>query len=355
MGIPDYQSFDLDESYLRRKGSSMKGSILGGLATAAALALVGSAAPPTASARVPIDQTVGQRCEGSANARVMKGTSKWVDPNTLTRREAAVQQAEERRILARSGFRAGARPNGSVKIRVHFHGITDRAGHGFVSKRRFKRQIKVLNKAFSGHTGPKAVNTPFRFRLASIDRTKNKRWYNASPLRKRGIKLHRKMQRALRIGDALDLNISTVGMGPSGLLGYATFPGNYRRFPKLDGVVLLSGSLPGGNANFGPGQVYNKGDTATHEIGHWLNLYHTFQGSCSRLNDYVTDTPAQVDGPNVFVCNPRLDTCRPHGKRSRDPVRNFMNYTDDRCLNQFTWGQRDRMNSAWYIRKVLAR
>ena len=333
----------------------MKGTILGGLATVAALALVGSGAPPTASASVPRDQRVGERCEGMPNARVTQGTSIWADPNTLTRKEAAAQEAQGRRILARSGVQTRARPNGSVTIRVHFHGVTDRAGHGFVTKARFKRQIKVLNKAFSGHTGPKAVNTPFRFRLASIDRTKNRRWYNADPLTKRGIKLHRKMQRALHIGDALDLNIYTVSMGPFGLLGYAYLPTNYRRFPKLDGVVLLSGSLPGGNASSGPGAVFNQGDTATHEIGHWLNLYHTFQGSCSRLNDYVTDTPAQVAGNNVIVCNPRLDTCRPHGKRSRDPVRNFMNYTDDVCLNQFTWGQRDRMNSAWYLRKVLAR
>lgn len=112
------------------------------------------------------------------------------------------------------------------------------------------------------------------------------------------------------------------------------------KFPKLDGVVLLSGTLPGGITNLGPGAVYNQGDTATHEVGHWLNLYHTFQGSCSRLNDYVTDTPAQLGGPNIFQCNPGLDTCRPHGPRWRDPVRNFMNYTDDPCLNQFTWGQR---------------
>ena len=343
------------ESFLHRKVSSMKQSIIGGLAVAAALALVGGATAPTASASPAHDQAIGEDCEAPANARVIKGTSKWADPNTLTRRQAAAREARGRRILARSGIQTGGRPNGAVKIRVHFHGVTDRAGHGFVTKSRFKRQIKVLNKAYAGRTGPKAVNTPFRFRLASIDRTKNTRWYNANPAKKRGIKIHRKMQRALHIGDARDLNIYTVGMGPLGVLGYARFPASYRKFPKLDGVVLLSGTLPGGITSGGPGLVYNQGDTATHEVGHWLNLYHTFQSSCSKLNDYVTDTPAQIAGPNIFVCDPGLDTCRPQGVRSRDPVRNFMNYTDDPCLNQFTWGQRDRMNSAWYLRQVLSR
>jgi Pregnancy-associated plasma protein-A len=332
--------------------------ILGGLA---ALALLGSALAPTASASMAPDETNGtagdkaahRHCEAPANARVMKGTSIWRDPNTLTRAEAAAMEARNQRILDRSGIRPAARPNGSVRIDVHFHGVTDRGGHGFVSKKRFKRQIKVLNKAFAGRTGPKAVDTPFRFRLASIDRVKKSKWSNADPSTKLGRKRHRAMQRALHVGDARDLNVYTVGP-KFPLLGYAYFPSNYQRFPKLDGVVLLSGSLPGGFADFGPGVVYNKGDTATHEVGHWLNLHHTFQGSCSRLNDYVTDTDRQFAGVNVFACDPSLDTCRPFDSSSRDPVKNFMNYTDDPCMNQFTRGQRERMNTAWYIRQALS-
>ncbi|HKE71789.1 MAG TPA: zinc metalloprotease [Nocardioidaceae bacterium] len=332
----------------------MKRFFLGGFAIAATLAVLGSTTAPTASASVARHRSGRDFCAGSANARVMKGTSKWTDPNTLTRKQAAAREARGQRILRRNGIRPLARPNGSVRIRVHFHGITDRGGHGFVTKGRFKRQIKVLNKAYSGHTSPNAADTPFRFRLASIDRVAKNRWYNASPLNKRGRKDLREMKRALRVGDSRDLNVYTIGFGNSPLLGFATFPTDYKRFPGLDGIVLLSESLPGGNASGGPGAVFNQGDTATHEIGHWLNLYHTFQGGCSRLNDYVTDTPKQDDGNNVFVCDPTLNTCPPFGSKSKDPIHNFMNYVDDPCMNQFTRGQRERMNTAWYIRQALS-
>ena len=333
----------------------MKRSLFGGLAIAAALALLGSAAAPMASASVARNRSARDHCQGAgaANARVMKGTSKWADPNTLTRKQAAALEARGQRMIRQSGIRPVTRPNGSVRIRVHFHGITDRGGHGFVTKGRFKRQLKVLNKSYSGHTGPKAVDTPFRFRLASIDRTKNNRWYNANALTKKGRKQLREMQRALRVGNSLDLNLYTVGPKFQ-LLGFASFPTSYKRFPKLDGAVLYAESLPGGTANLGPGAVYNQGDTATHEIGHWLNLYHTFQGGCSRLNDYVTDTPTQKGGNNIFVCDLSLNTCPPFGSNSKDPVRNFMNYVDDPCMNQFTRGQRDRMNLGWFVRQALA-
>ncbi|MGC4047319.1 MAG: zinc metalloprotease [Armatimonas sp.] len=242
-----------------------------------------------------------------------------------------------------SGLVSPLRAGGSVTIPVYFHVITNSAGAGNVTDAQINNQIAVLNAAYAGSdklpgggtTNGAAFNTPFRFVLAGINRTANNTWYTMGY----GSTAETQAKTALRQGGANALNLYSANIG-GGLLGWATFPWEYNGAPKKDGVVLLNASLPGGSA-----APYNLGDTATHEIGHWLGLYHTFQGGCAGSNDSVTDTNAERTA-FYGTWPPIPDTCAGKKYPGLDPVENFMDYTDDAYMYRFTSGQSSRMDSA---------
>jgi Pregnancy-associated plasma protein-A len=217
-------------------------------------------------------------------------------------------------------------------IPVYFHVIQGTGNNGGVTDQMITDQMDVLNAAFAGTGWTFGLNNTL-----TVTRTTNDTWYNGCANSSTG----NAMKNGLYQGSADDLNVYTCNLG-GGLLGYATFPSNYTGAPRLDGVVLLNASLPGGSAS-----PYNLGDTGTHEVGHWMGLYHTFQGGCSTNatggGDLVSDTPAERSP--AYGCPTGRDSCKGGRYPGLDPIENFMDYTDDACMFRFSAGQDARMDA----------
>jgi pregnancy-associated plasma protein-A len=229
--------------------------------------------------------------------------------------------------------RAKNRVRPSVTVPVWVHVINKGAGfaNGDVPDTMIRAQIRVLNDSYSGKTG--GTGSGIGFELAGITRTTNAEWF--TNLGSLSVELEAKT--ALRQGGTDVLNIYTADIP---FLGWAYFPSilTSSQYAILDGVVLHYGSLPGGNLG-----IYSEGDTAPHEVGHWLALFHTFDGKCGTKGDFVDDTPAEQSP--AFFCPVGRDTCT--SKPGADPITNFMDYTQDSCMFEFTSGQVERMNAAF--------
>ncbi|KAG6827852.1 hypothetical protein H0H92_010242 [Tricholoma furcatifolium] len=171
------------------------------------------------------------------------------------------------------------------------------------------------------------------------------------------------MTGTIRVGGRGTLNIYTAKLRSDMDLGYSYFPYDYRQIQERDGVFIRFDTVPGGDRDY-----FNMGMTAVHETGHWLGLYHTFQphtdvdtgvtDGCVSPGDYITDTPYQRVATEGCPAEPP-NSCP--GRPWRDPIRewfhilksemcfkqyiadNFMDYSDDICMREFTPMQAKRI------------
>jgi hypothetical protein len=270
------------------------------------------------------------------------------DPGYRARR-LKVEEQTRRSIETGQAMRVAAR---LVTIPVVVH-VVHRTGEEDISDAQVRSQIDVLNKDFRAKNADKRKVPPvwkslvadanIEFALATTD-PKGKKTSGitrmATTVRAFGPDDTVKSKRTGGVDPwPTDryLNIWVCNLG-GGLLGYAQFPGGKA---ATDGVVVLYSAFGTRGAVNPP---FNKGRTATHEVGHYLNLRHIWgdRNDCTG-NDFVTDTPPARQANNGKPKFPHI-TCNngPNG----DMFMNYMDYVDDAAMFMFTTGQVARMNAA---------
>ena len=232
--------------------------------------------------------------------------------------------------------------NGIITIPVVFH-VVYRTSTENISDAQIASQMQVLNDDFRrmnsdvDNTWPQAADTQIEFCLASFDPSGNPttgitRTYTSVISFGNNDSVKSSTTGGVNPWPTSDyLNVWVCNIG-GGILGYAQFPGGN---PATDGVVndyRYTGTIGTATAPF------DLGRTLTHEVGHYLNLRHIWgDGNCN-VDDFVSDTPVS-DAAN-YSCALGHSSCG-----SDDMVQNYMDYSNDACMNLFTNGQKDRMRA----------
>ena len=261
---------------------------------ASALALVVLASPPAVAGESQELVAAAKDQPFTLNGVEWKSQEAFVEAGARcsTKHLDDIRAAEiDREVAAHLAGRKASGDDESVTggvINVYVHVINKGAGiaNGDIPQSQIDDQMDVLNAAYA--------STGWSFNLVSVDRTTNATWYAMGPgSQRRGRRRRPRCARAppTTSTSTRPTRAAACSAGPPSRPRYASTPTD-------DGVVVLFSSVPGGSA-----APYNQGDTATHEVGHWMGLYHTFQGGCASrpTGDHVSDTPAESVAP-AFGC-----------------------------------------------------
>jgi hypothetical protein len=275
--------------------------------------------------------------------------------------ELKANEANANQVLRHQVNSFTKKANGVIYIPVVFHIIHDDSLQN-ISQAQIMDQIRILNDDFRRKTGtagfssdPASADMQIEFRLAQYDpngvkhdginRIKSTLANNAGNSAKS--LSYWNSTKYLNIWVVKTINSSSVPSGGT-ILGYAQFPWQQSSQPTTDGVLIRADQI----GITGIGQISQGGRTLTHEIGHWLGLYHTFQDGCDGATasdcafggDQICDTPPVASSSTG--CNVGQNSCNNDSPDLPDMVRNYMDYSDGSCLNTYTAGQKTRMYNA---------
>lgn len=309
------------------------------------LSLVLLGAPPAAAGRIDAPIEMG--------GRTFESWGDWIRSDAFRRcgTPASAEAPEEAFgtpgdcSLANTTIAPEYEPASPVILTVVFHVITNAAGtSGNVTDADILEQIEILNEDFqaiAGTNGENGTNALIQFRLATVDplgnpttgitRSANNTWFNDGG----------SYWNTLAWDPDRYVNIYTNTAG--GALGYVPgLPQNAGLVGSLSDRVVALWSSVGRDAPIGP--PYDQGRTVTHEVGHYLGLYHTFDNGCGTASapgcytsgDRICDTNSE--SAPVFGCPVSSSSCS-----SPNPYHNYMDYSDDLCMEEFTPEQVNRM------------
>mgnify|MGYP000067064432 CR=1 FL=1 len=266
------------------------------------------------------------------------GSMEYLDQQIQENPQLIEQMQAIEDFTERFASESGARNVITIPVVVH---VVYNTSSENISDAQVLTQIDVLNDDFrrlnsdADNTWSQAADTEIEFCMATIDPDGNAtNGITRTATSKRSFRTNDDIKKSNKggkdpwpAGDYLNIWVGDIS---NGILGYAQFPGGN---PATDGVVvdyLYFGTIGTATAPF------DLGRTGTHEVGHWLNLRHIWgDGGCS-VDDFVGDTPLS-DGPN-YGCAEGHVSCG-----TTDMVQNYMDYSDDACMNLFTEGQKSRM------------
>lgn len=296
----------------------------------------------TAAAQEPLLQATNRNVTSAGHLTVRRCGTGQPSESKAARLEADYEASQLSESLI-SNQRSSPAPK---IIHVYFHVITDDDGKkGFVARKQLVQQVDALNKSYGGHYSGKSSKTGFKFVLKGFEYHKSRAWFRMTSGSSDDLAMKRKLRQQPEAGN--NLNVYTVAGAEQ--LGWSTFPWDYSTKKSIDGIVISYRSVPGGKDTIAD---YSEGKTLAHETGHWLGMYHTFQGGCSlKLGDYVLDTVPELE-PSYGCLKDRRSCDEPEiakkfGRKYTDPTSNFMDYSFDVCTTTFTKGQAARMDLMW--------
>lgn len=258
--------------------------------------------------------------------------------------------------IRKNGFE-GERAADPRIIPTVFH-VIHQGGNENISYEQIEDQMRILNEDYrrmnedTANTRaifkPVAADCNVEFRLAQLDPQGNctngvvRVWspltYNASD--DNGVKGVSYWPSNKYFNVWVVATIAGDGSGQGITLGYAQFPGFGNA--QTDGVVVRADFIGSIGTAMNTGST---GRTLTHEAGHWLGLFHTFQGGCNGgfFDDGCDDTPPVADAS--FGCNLNANTCTNDNPDLPDQIENYMDYSNGNCQNMFTMDQKGRMDA----------